>query len=164
MFLTPYPKLQTQTQLKAKSKKTRASQSIRTQLGCRLRHLVASPQNFFWCHPPSACPLTPNRYTPLMEETNLWPDPPEMNNSSPTTSASSTLSSDASEEPSSPGSINRPAHDYSFRREWIRRRLESLASVFGIDVLTYAILSNHIHVILRNRPMSWPLGPTKKLH
>ncbi len=42
--------------------------------------------------------------------------------------------------------------DYSFRREWIRRRLESLASVFGIDVLTYAILSNHIHVILRNRP------------
>ncbi len=41
--------------------------------------------------------------------------------------------------------------DYSFRREWIRRRLESLASVFGIDVLTYAILSNHIHVILRNR-------------
>ncbi|HMP79779.1 MAG TPA: hypothetical protein PKD54_10035 [Pirellulaceae bacterium] len=42
--------------------------------------------------------------------------------------------------------------DYSFRREWIRRRLEALASVFGIDVLTYAILSNHIHTILRNRP------------
>lgn len=42
--------------------------------------------------------------------------------------------------------------DYSFRKEWIRRRLESLASVFGIDVLTYAIMSNHIHVILRNRP------------
>ncbi len=31
-------------------------------------------------------------------------------------------------------------------------KTESLASVFGIDVLTYAILSNHIHVILRNRP------------
>lgn len=42
--------------------------------------------------------------------------------------------------------------DYSFRREWIRRRLEALASVFGIDVLTYAIMSNHLHVILRNRP------------
>ncbi len=42
--------------------------------------------------------------------------------------------------------------DYSFRREWIRRRMESLASVFGIDVLTYAIMSNHIHLILRNRP------------
>lgn len=42
--------------------------------------------------------------------------------------------------------------DYSFRREWIRRRLESLASVFAIDVLTYAILSNQLHVILRSRP------------
>lgn len=42
--------------------------------------------------------------------------------------------------------------DFSFRREWIRRRMEALASVFGVDVLTYAILSNHIHLILRNRP------------
>jgi len=42
--------------------------------------------------------------------------------------------------------------DYSFRKEWIRRRLEALASVFAIDVLTYAIMSNHLHVILRNRP------------
>lgn len=42
--------------------------------------------------------------------------------------------------------------DFSFRKEWIRRRLESLASVFGLDVLSYAIMSNHIHVIVRNRP------------
>ncbi|MDX1928084.1 MAG: hypothetical protein SFV81_16275, partial [Pirellulaceae bacterium] len=40
--------------------------------------------------------------------------------------------------------------DFSFRREWIRRRMEALASVFGVDVLTYAILSNHMHLILRN--------------
>ncbi|MCM2371110.1 transposase [Aporhodopirellula aestuarii] len=42
--------------------------------------------------------------------------------------------------------------DYSYRKEWIRRRMEALASVFGIDVLSYAIMSNHLHVILRNRP------------
>lgn len=42
--------------------------------------------------------------------------------------------------------------DYGFRREWIRRRMEALASVFAVDVLSYAILSNHIHIILRNRP------------
>ncbi len=42
--------------------------------------------------------------------------------------------------------------DYSHRREWIRTRLERLASVFGIDVLTYAILSNHLHIVARNRP------------
>jgi REP element-mobilizing transposase RayT len=42
--------------------------------------------------------------------------------------------------------------DYSYRKEWIRQRIEKLASVFGIDVLTYAILSNHLHVVLRSRP------------
>ncbi len=42
--------------------------------------------------------------------------------------------------------------NYEFRREWIRGRLERLASVFGIDVLTYAILSNHMHVVVRTRP------------
>ncbi len=42
--------------------------------------------------------------------------------------------------------------DYSHRREWIRCRLERLASVFGIDVLTYAILSNHLHLVARTRP------------
>ena len=42
--------------------------------------------------------------------------------------------------------------DFSFRKEWIRRRMEALASVFAVDVLAYAILSNHLHQILRNRP------------
>ena len=41
---------------------------------------------------------------------------------------------------------------FEFRREWIRRRLEILSAVFGLDVLTYAILSNHLHVVLRTRP------------
>ena len=42
--------------------------------------------------------------------------------------------------------------DYGHRREWIRRRLEVLAAVFGIDVLSYAIMSNHLHTVLRTRP------------
>ncbi len=42
--------------------------------------------------------------------------------------------------------------DYSHRREWIRCRMERLASVFGIDLLTYAILSNHLHLVARTRP------------
>ena len=42
--------------------------------------------------------------------------------------------------------------NFEHRREWIRCRMERLASVFGIDVLTYAILSNHMHIVVRTRP------------
>jgi len=42
--------------------------------------------------------------------------------------------------------------NYGHRREWIRCRMERLASVFGLDVLTYAILSNHLHIVVRTRP------------
>ncbi len=41
---------------------------------------------------------------------------------------------------------------YEHRRQWIRDRLEFLASVFAIDCLTFAVLSNHLHLVLRSRP------------
>ena len=43
-------------------------------------------------------------------------------------------------------------NDYDYRKEYIRRRLEFLAGVFGLDILSYTVMSNHLHVILRNRP------------
>jgi hypothetical protein len=33
-------------------------------------------------------------------------------------------------------------------------RLCHLAGLFGIDVCSYAIMSNHLHLVLRNRPDS----------
>ena len=42
--------------------------------------------------------------------------------------------------------------DYDYRRTWIRDRLEFLASVFAVDCLTYTVMSNHIHLVLRSRP------------
>ena len=42
--------------------------------------------------------------------------------------------------------------DYEYRRQWIRNRFEFLASVFGIDCLTYTVMSNHLHLVLRSRP------------
>ena len=42
--------------------------------------------------------------------------------------------------------------DYSHRRDWLYQRLQRLAQYFAIDVLAYAILSNHYHLVLRNRP------------
>jgi hypothetical protein len=41
---------------------------------------------------------------------------------------------------------------FEHRRAWIRQRLEFLSGVFAIDCLTYTILSNHLHVVLRSRP------------
>jgi len=38
------------------------------------------------------------------------------------------------------------------RKKLLRKRLEALASVFAVDCLDRAILDNHFHQILRNRP------------
>jgi len=43
-------------------------------------------------------------------------------------------------------------NSFEHRRQWIRDRLEFLASAFGIDCLTYTVMSNHLHVVLRSRP------------
>ena len=42
--------------------------------------------------------------------------------------------------------------DFEHRRFWARQRLEHLASVFAIDCITFSIMSNHTHQILRSRP------------
>ena len=43
-------------------------------------------------------------------------------------------------------------NSYDHRRNWIRDRLEFLAGLFGVEIAAFAVLSNHVHVILRNRP------------
>ncbi len=42
--------------------------------------------------------------------------------------------------------------NYDHRKEWIEQLIERFARFFGLDVLTYAILSNHFHAVLRSRP------------
>ena len=42
--------------------------------------------------------------------------------------------------------------NFDHRKAWIQDRLEFLAGYFGIEVLSFAVMSNHAHVILRNRP------------
>jgi len=43
-------------------------------------------------------------------------------------------------------------YDYSYRKDWMRDRFRELAGSMAVDVLDYAILDNHLHVVLRNRP------------
>ena len=42
--------------------------------------------------------------------------------------------------------------NYDHRKVWIEDRLEHFAAQFGIDLLAYSVLSNHFHLVLRNRP------------
>ena len=42
--------------------------------------------------------------------------------------------------------------NFDHRKVWIEDQLRLLASHFGIDLLGFAILSNHFHLMLRSRP------------
>ena len=42
--------------------------------------------------------------------------------------------------------------DYEYRRLWIKDRLALLAQLYAIEIGWHALMSNHIHLILRNRP------------
>jgi REP element-mobilizing transposase RayT len=42
--------------------------------------------------------------------------------------------------------------DFSYRKNWVRDRFRELAGSMAIEVLDYAILDNHAHIVLRNRP------------
>jgi hypothetical protein len=43
-------------------------------------------------------------------------------------------------------------HNYDHRKGWMETELKRLAAYFGIDLLCYAVLSNHFHLVLRSRP------------
>jgi REP element-mobilizing transposase RayT len=42
--------------------------------------------------------------------------------------------------------------NYEHRRGWVRERLRELAGLFAIEVHSYAVMSDHLHVVLRTLP------------
>ena len=66
--------------------------------------------------------------------------------------------------------------NFDHRKRWIEDKLKQLAANFGIDLLAFACLSNHFHLLLRSRPdvvatwddtqvaiRWWQLCPTRKV-
>jgi REP element-mobilizing transposase RayT len=37
---------------------------------------------------------------------------------------------------------------YEHRREWVEKRMLFLSSVFAIDICAYAVMNNHVHMVL----------------
>ncbi|MFH1139145.1 MAG: hypothetical protein V1816_23940 [Pseudomonadota bacterium] len=50
---------------------------------------------------------------------------------------------------------------FDHRKAWVQNRLALLASVFGIEVCAFAVMSNHLHVVIRTRP-DWVKNWTEK--
>lgn len=50
------------------------------------------------------------------------------------------------------GKDRKTGRDFSHRKQWIRDRLEVLAGIFAVDVLGFAVMSNHLHLVVRTRP------------
>ncbi len=50
------------------------------------------------------------------------------------------------------GKDDSTGRDYSHRRKWIHARMQELAAIFGLDILGYAVMSNHLHIVVRTRP------------
>lgn len=42
--------------------------------------------------------------------------------------------------------------NFDHRKAWVKNRLQFLAEIFALDVAGYAVMSNHLHLVVRTRP------------
>jgi len=50
------------------------------------------------------------------------------------------------------GVDERTGKSYEHRRSWIEDRIRLLSSIFAIDICAYAVMSNHIHIVVKLNP------------
>ena len=50
------------------------------------------------------------------------------------------------------GTDSYSGQSYEYRKDWIRERIQELAAGYGVEVSAYAIMPNHLHVVMRTRP------------
>ena len=54
---------------------------------------------------------------------------------------------------------------YEHRKSWVEKRLLFLSKVFAIEICAYAVMSNHVHIILcvnKNAALSWSINTVLK--
>ena len=49
------------------------------------------------------------------------------------------------------GKDDSTGRDFSYRRDWIRKRIFELAETFAVDICAYAVISNHVYLVLTIR-------------
>jgi hypothetical protein len=56
------------------------------------------------------------------------------------------------------GVDNQTGRNFNHRKDWIENRILNLSGIFAVEIYSYAIMSNHYHVVARVEPMeplSW---------
>mgnify|MGYP002861313265 CR=1 FL=1 len=54
-------------------------------------------------------------------------------------------------------------NSYEHRKDWVRERVRELSGLFAIEVCAYAVMSNHLHLVLKCDPQSvWRLAKAAK--
>lgn len=52
---------------------------------------------------------------------------------------------------------------YAYRKDWIERRLFQLAQAFSVDLLAFAVMDNHFHIVVHYDPKAYTLWPDKEV-
>ncbi|MBX2859265.1 MAG: transposase, partial [Cellvibrionaceae bacterium] len=50
------------------------------------------------------------------------------------------------------GTDSSTGKSYEHRRSWIENRIRLLSSIFGMEIWAYAVMSNHLHIVVKLRP------------
>jgi len=56
------------------------------------------------------------------------------------------------------GTDNQSGRSFEHRRQWIEDRIRLLSSIFAVDICAYAVMSNHVHIVVKislNESESW---------
>ena len=110
---------------------------------------VATPS----CYPKVVCPqLLPQL---LLAVFDFWPDsfPTQLLHSVAQRVYNGFTSRDTWDRYVTPlGNDRISGKNFDHRKQWLESALVHLAKFFGIDLLCYAILSYHFHLVLRSRP------------